>query len=165
MPYDLVKLTPEERLRERNDKIKPLFDDFFAWLKCLMTSATVLPKGKAASGISYCLEHESRLRIFLENGNVPMDNSASERAIRPFTIGRKNWVLINSVRGARASAVIYSLVETAKLNGLSVYRYMEHLLTEMPKLVDDKGNIDTKKLDPLLPWSDQLPAQCHNPRR
>ena len=97
--------------------------------------------------------------------DVPMDSSASERAIRPFTIGRKNWVLINSVRGARASAVIYSLVETAKLNGLSVYRYMEHLLTELPKLADDKGNIDTKKLDPLLPWSDQLPAQCHKPRR
>lgn len=157
---DLVKLTPEERLRKRNDKIKPLVDDFFAWLKRLMTSGTVLPKGKTASGISYCLDHESRLRVFLANGNVPMDNSASERAIRPFTIGRKNWVLINSVRGARASAVIYSLVETAKLNGLNVYRYMEYLLTELPKLADDKGNIDTEKLDPLLPWSDQLPAQC-----
>lgn len=96
-----------------------------------------------------------------------MDNSASERAIRPFTIGRKNWVLINSVRGARASAVIYSLVETAKLNGLNVYRYMEYLLTELPKLADDndKGNIDTEKLAPLLPWSDQLPAQCQKKRR
>lgn len=164
---DLAKLTPEERLRKRNDEIKPLVDDFFAWLKRLMTGGTVLPKGETARGINYCLEHESRLRVFLENGNVPMDNSASERAIRPFTIGRKNWVLINSVRGARASAVIYSLVETAKLNGLNVYRYMEYLLTELPKLADDndKGNIDTEKLDPLLPWSDQLPAQCQKNRR
>lgn len=64
------------------------------------------------------------------------------------------------MRGASASAVIYSLVETARLNGLNVYRYMEHLLTELPKLADDKGNIDTEKLEPLLPWSDQLPAQC-----
>ncbi len=118
-----------------------------------------------AESTNYCLDHESRLRVFLENGNVPMDNSACERAIRPFTIGRKTWVLINSVRGARASAVIYSLVETARLNGLNVYRYMEHLLTELPKLADDKGNIDTEKLDPLLPWSDQLPAQCQKPRR
>lgn len=162
---DLAKLTPEERLRKLNDKIKPLVDDFFAWLKHLMTSGMVLPKGKTASGISYCLDHECRLRVFLENGNVPMDNSACERAIRPFTIGRKNLVLINSVRGARASAVIYSLVETARLNGLNVYRYMEHLLTELPKLADDKGNIDTEKLEPLLPWSDQLPAQCQKPRR
>ena len=66
------------------------------------------------------------------------------------------------MRGARASAVIYSLVETARLN---VYRYMEHLLTELPKLADDKGNIDTEKLEPLLPWSDQLPAQCQKPSR
>lgn len=115
------------------------------WVK--RVSGIVLPKGKTASGISYCLDHECRLRVFLENGNVPMDNSACERAIRPFTIGRKNWVLINSVRGARASAVIYSLVETARLNGLNVYRYMEHLLTELPKLADDKGNIDTEKMD------------------
>ena len=61
--------------------------------------------------------------------------------------------------------MIYSLVETAKLNGLNVYRYMEYLLTELPKLADDKGNIDTEKLDPLLPWSDQLPAQCPKNRR
>lgn len=92
-----------------------IVDDFFAWLKHLMTSGTVLPKRKTASGINYCLGHESRLRVFLENRN-----------------------------------------------GLNVYRYMEYLLTELPKLADDKGNIDTEKLDPLLPWSDQLPAQCQN---
>ncbi len=130
-----------------------------------MTAGTLLPKGKTADGVNYCLNHEAKLRVFLKNGNVPMDNSASERAIRPFTIGRKNWVLINSVKGAKASAVIYSLVETAKLNNLNVYRYLEHLLTELPELADEKGNIDTAKLDPLLPWSDQLPAQCHKPRR
>ena len=78
---------------------------------------------------------------------------------------KKDWVLINSVHGAKASAVIYSPVETARLNGLNVYRYMGHLLTELPKLADDKGNIDTEKLEPLLPWSEQLPAQCQKPRR
>ena len=61
--------------------------------------------------------------------------------------------------------MIYSLVETAKLNNLNVYKYLEHLLTELPELADEKGNIDTAKLDPLLPWSDPLPAQCHKPRR
>lgn len=161
----LATLTPELRLRKRKKEIEPLVDEFFAWLKKLMTDGMVLPKGKTADGINYCLNHESKLRVFLQNGNVPMDNSASERAIRPFTIGRKNWVLINSVKGAEASAVIYSLVETAKLNNLNVYRYLEHLLTELPELADEKGNIDTARLDPLLPWSDQLPAQCHKPRR
>ncbi len=161
----LATLTPELRLRKRKKKIKPLVDEFFAWLKKLMTDGMVLPKGKTADGINYCLNHESKLRVFLQNGNVPMDNSVSERAIRPFTIGRKNWVLTNSVKGAEASAVIYSLVETAKLNNLNVYRYLEHLLTELPELADEKGNIDTARLDPLLPWSDQLPAQCHKPRR
>ena len=71
------------------------------------------------------------------------------------------------MQNERKLTVIYSLVETAKLNGLNVYRYMEYLLTELPKLADDndKGNIDTEKLDPLLPWSDQLPAQCQKKRR
>ena len=161
----LAELTAEERLKKRKRKIEPLVDEFFAWIKKLSIGEPILPKGKTMSGINYCLNQESRLRVFLENGNVPMDNSASERAIRPFTVGRKNWVLINSVKGAQASAVIYSLVETAKLNGLNVYRYLEHLLTELPELADENGNIDTEKLDPLLPWSDQLPAQCHKPRR
>lgn len=73
-----------------------------------------------------------------------------------------NKELIYSVRGARASAVIYSLIDAAKLNGLNVYCYMEYLLTELPMLADasDKGNIAPEKLDPLLPWSDQLPVQC-----
>ncbi|SFU95083.1 transposase domain-containing protein, partial [Butyrivibrio sp. M55] len=92
-------------------------------------------------------------------------NSLSERSIRPFTIGRKNWVIINTPRGAKASAVIYSIVETAKLNGLVPFYYFDHLLTELPKLCDENGNIDTAKLDHLLPWSKSLPDICRKPRR
>ena len=90
-----------------------------------------------------------------------MDNSASERAIRPFTIGRKNWVIINSVKGADASAVIYSIVETAKLNQLNIYYYLDDLLEKLPELADEDGTIDPDDLDPLLPWSDSLPERCH----
>ena len=115
--------------------------------------------------LQYSVNHEKGLRVFLENGSVPIDNSASERSIRPFTTGRKNWVLINSIKGAQASAVAYSLVETAKLNGLNPYYYLDYLLTELPKLADEEGNIDTAKLDPLLPWSDSLPQKCYKPRR
>ena len=78
---------------------------------------------------------------------------------------RKNWVLIDSVNGAKASAIVYSVVETARQNGLNCYRYFEHLLTELPKLADENGTIDPGRLDPLLPWSDKLPELCRAPRR
>lgn len=165
----LTDLSAEERLRERKKQIGPLVDDFFAWAKAALSDVTALPKGKTAEGLNYCVNQEKYLRVFLTNGDVPMDNSASERAIRPFTIGRKNWVIIDSIKGAQASAVIYSIVETAKLNNLNIYYYLDHLLTELPKLIpeitDEDKNIDISKLDPLMPWSDQLPAVCRKPRR
>ena len=71
----------------------------------------------------------------------------------------------DSVKGTQASAVIYSLSETAKLNNLRPYHYFKHLLTELPKLCDDKGNIDSTKLDHLLPWLTELPKKCRKPRR
>ena len=111
------------------------------------------------------MEQEHYLRAFLEDGDVPMDNNAAERAIRPFCIGKKNWLFINSVNGAEASAAAYSICETAKANNLNVYRYMEYILTELPKLCDQDGNIDTSRLDYILPWSAGLPAECHKQRR
>ena len=161
----LKDLPPQERRRERKKSLEPLVDEYFAWVKQCMSGMTVLPKGKTAEGMNYSLNQEKYLRVFLEDPMVPIDNSASERAIRPFTIGRKNWVLMNSVNGARASAIVYSIVETGKLNQLSCYNYFAHLLTELPKLCDENGTIDTDKLDPLLPWSDELPEQCRKPRR
>lgn len=80
-------------------------------------------------------------------------------------MGKKNWLFINTVKGANASATVYSVCETAKANSLNPYRYLEYILTELPKLADKDGNIDTNKLDYLLPWSDDLPAKCHKPRR
>lgn len=169
---ELADLSAEERLSERKEKIEPLVDDFFAWAKKILSDVTALPKGKTAEGLNYCVNQEKYLRVFLTNGDVPIDNSASERAIRPFTIGRKNWVIIDSIKGAKASAVIYSIVETAKLNNLNVYYYLDYLLTELPKIAPEftnkKGNIDRTKLailTPLMPWSDQLPERCHKPRR
>lgn len=94
-----------------------------------------------------------------------MDNSASERCIRTFCVGKKNWVLINSIRGAQASAIIYSISETAKLNDLNPYYYFRYLLEEIPRYMDEKGNIQTSNLEALLPWSERLPAKCHKPRR
>ena len=86
-----------------------------------------------------------------------MDNNYAEQAIRPFTIGRKNFVLIESSNGAKASAIIYSLVETAKANHLNTYKYFELLLTEIPKQIDDKN---LNFLDNLLPWSARVQTEC-----
>jgi hypothetical protein len=87
----------------------------------------------------------------------PFDNSATERAIRPFTVGRANWHIIDTVHGAEASAMVYSLVETAKANKLKIYEYLKHLLTEIPKHMDDTS-LDF--LEDLLPWSENLPEEC-----
>ena len=89
-----------------------------------------------------------------------MDNNSAERAIRPFTIGRKNWVNMFSTNGAQASAVIYSLVESARANNIRVYNYLELLLTELPKHVDDKDN---SFIQDLLPWSDNVQQKCQAP--
>lgn len=162
----LKDLTSEERLIRRQAEIKKLVDDFFAWAKQCIADG-ILTKGKTLDGLHYCINQEKYLKVFLEDGDVPIDNSASERSIRPFTIGRKNFVMINTVKGAKASAIIYSIVQTAKLNNLSTYYYLDYLLTELPKLCAKakKGNIDTASLDQLLPWSETLPENCRKPRR
>jgi hypothetical protein len=161
----LKDLTPEERLKERQASIKPLVEEFFAWIRSVADDKTVIPKGETAKGINYCLNQEEYLKVFLTDGEVPIDDSASERALRNFTVGRKNWVTINTIRGAKASAIIYSITETARANNLNVYYYIRHLLTELPCLVDEDGNIDKSKLEPLMPWSKNLPTECYSKRR
>ena len=94
------------------------------------------------------------LCTFLEDGEVPIDNNASERAIRGFCIGKKNWQMIDTINGAKASAIIYSIAETAKANNLKPYDYFEHILNEIPKHMDDS---DRSFLEDLLPWSEKLP--------
>lgn len=157
---ELKDRNPETRRRHRQASIKPLVDDYFKWIKELKAEFEVLPKGKTSEGINYSINQEKYLRIFLDDGEVPIDNSASERAIRPFTIGRKNWVLINSEKGAVASAIIYSITETAKLNNLKPYYYLEHILRELPKIVKDGVVQDSEKLKTLFPWAVELPDNC-----
>ena len=161
----LADLSPGQRLRERKRQIEPLCDEYFAWVKAQLKDYGVLKKGKTGDGLRFSVNQEKYLRRFLTDGEIPIDNSASERSIRTFCVGRKNWVILGSKQGAQSSAVIYSLSETAKLNGLNPYYYFNHLLTELPKLVDEDGNIDASKLDHLLPWAEELPEECHKIRR
>ncbi len=168
----LKELSSEERLRERREQIKPLVDEYFDWVKALLADSTLLLKGKTVKGLNYSVNQEKHLRVFLENGDVPLDNSASERSIRTFCIGKKNWVLIDSIKGAQASAIIYSLSETAKLNNLNPYYYFDYLLSELPKYLDYNNKtktVDTSKLneatlEELLPWSPQAREKCCNGR-
>lgn len=115
--------------------------------------------------MNYSLNQEEYLKVFLTDGEVPIDDSASERALRNFTVGRKNWMTINTVRGAQASAVIYSITETARANNLNVYYYIRYLLAELIKRKDKDGNIDEAMLEPIMPWSKELPAECYSKRR
>ena len=161
----LKELTPEERLEGRKTHVAPRVDAYYAWVRERLADTAALPKGKTMQGLNFSINNEKYLRVFLTDGEVPIDDSASERAIRPFTTGRRNWVLIDSIRGAQSSAVAYSLAETAKLNDLNPYYYFEHLLTELPKLITEDGTVDTTKLDPLLPWAAESPEICRKPRR
>ena len=121
------------------------------WVKEQLASGRQLPEGKNAEGLNYIVHQERYLKVFLSNADVPIDNSAAERAIRPFCLGKKNWVLINTLKGAHASDVAYSLAESAKLNKLRPYYYFKHLLSELPSRMDEEGYIDPKALDDLLP--------------
>lgn len=159
----LKDMTPEKRLKERQETVKPLVDEYFAWVKTVLD--TMLPKGKTAEGLHYSINQEKYLRVFLEDGEVPIDNSASERAIRTFCVGKKNWLFFDSINGAEAGAAVYSITETAKLNNLHPYKYLEHLLTELPKYCDENGQMDITKLDPLMPWAPELPDYCRKPVR
>ena len=148
----LNDLTSDKRLEQRQLVVKPLVDAFFAYLKKLNVSV----KDKFGEAVGYALNQERYLRVFLENGDVPIDNNASERAIRGFCIGKKNWQMIDTIHGAKASAIIYSIVETAKANNLKPYDYVQYILEEIPKHMDDT---DRSFIKNLLPWSENLPAE------
>ena len=91
------------------------------------------PKSAVGKAIAYNLNQWQKLVRYVENGDLNIDNNRAERAIKPFVIGRKNWLFSNSASGANASAVLYSVIETAKANGLTPFNYLIHLLEELPK--------------------------------
>ena len=143
----LKNCTPEERLKERNVKSRPLVEDLRKWLEDI--ESAVLPKSLFGLAVKYGLQQWPKLMRFLEDGRIEISNNRAERSIKPFVIGRKNWLFANTPKGARASAVIYSLVETAKENKLAPYTYLNHLFERLPNL--ESRSADT--LDQLLPWN------------
>ena len=155
----LRELSSKERLVQRQVVVKPLVDALFVYLK---QHESEVGTEKLREAFTYALNQEKYLRVFLTDGDVPMDNNASERAIRGFCVGKKNWQMIDTINGAKSSAIIYSIAETAKANNLKPYEYFEYLLTEIPKHMDDT---DRSFLDDLLPWSEKLPENIRKPKK
>lgn len=151
---DLKESDPKDRYERRLEKSKPVLDAFLSWLKIQKTK--VLPKSALGKAITYCLNQWDKLVAFLEDGRLEIDNNRSERSIKPVVIGRKNWLFSNAPQGARASAIIYSIVETALANGLNPYYYLRYLFEMLPNL----DLTDEKALDNILPWSPTIPVIC-----
>ena len=122
-------LTKTDRKKQRRLTIRPKVDAYFVWAKDAISK--VPASSATAKALQYSINQEQFLRTFLNDANVPMDYNRAEQAIRPFTIGRKNWVQMFSKNGTKASAIIYSLVETAKANNILVCEYIEYLLKEL----------------------------------
>ena len=147
--------SPEERYTERQKQSKPLLEAFFGWLHTL--EGSVNRSSKIGEAVLYALNQEKYLKAYLEDGHLSIDNSAAERAIKNFAIGRRNWLFSKSIKGAEASATVYSITETALLNGLKPYDYLVYILERMK----DLGPFPSKEnLQKLLPWSESIPESC-----
>ena len=139
--------------------MKPLVDTFFDW--CRQSSMRVPPSSETAKGINYCLNQEKYLRVFLTDLQIPLDNNLAEQAIR-LLYWEEKLEAYPAVHGAKASAILYSIVETAKANELNIYQYFKYLLTEIPKHMDDT---DLGFLGAFLPWSKELPEACRKKKK
>jgi hypothetical protein len=142
---ELKGASPDEKLKVRQEKSKPIVEELKGWLD--QHSEEVIPSSPTGKAISYALGQWNKLVVFLESGYVPIDNNFIERRIRPFTVGRNNWVFSVSQDGAEASAVFYSLIETAKLNGICPYDYLQIVFKELMK------ENDLESLEKLLPYN------------
>ena len=127
----------------RQEKAKPLLDAFKGWLET--NQPLTPPKGLLGQAISYTQANWNKLIIYLEDGRLRPDNNLVENAIRPFVLGRKNWLFAGSPDGAEASATFFSLIETAKTNGLEPYAYLRYIFEKLPLAQSEQ---DLKKLLP-----------------
>ena len=152
--FDLEKsfrgLSADERKECRKEEVRPLLDEYFQITHTLDPDNPEY-SDKMKKGIHYAMNHETELRRFLDDGQIPCDNGACERHIRPFSVARKVWLFCNTISGAKATAILYTLVETAKANNSDPYYYLKYLLDSMPAHMDDH---DRSFLTDMMPWSD-----------
>ncbi len=149
----LSNLSPEERYIKRLELEKPVLEAFWCWLENLV----VLNGSALGKAVTYAKNQKPYMENYLLDGRCSISNNAAENSIRPFTVGRKNWLFSDTPKGASASAAVYSIVETAKANELNVYTYLEYLLLYMP---DTDWHNHPKDLEDLMPWSEAVQAVC-----
>ena len=150
---DLADLSPDERKAERHRLEKPVLEAFWSWLNTL----TPLKGSRLGKAVTYALNQKSYLENYLLDGRCSISNNIAESSIRPFTVGRKNWLFSDTPKGADASAIVYSIVETAKANNLNVYTYLNYLLLYMPDM--DYRNYP-EVMEDMMPWSARVQHEC-----
>ncbi len=150
-------MTPEKRIEERELLSRPLMNEFFCWIDSL----SVLPGTLLGKAIHYAKSQRKYLERYLLDGRLEISNNRAERSIKPFVIGRKNWIFAGTPNGAKASAIYYSLIVTAKENGLSPFEYLSWILKNMPNL-GKPGYVSS--INDLLPGSGALPQKVFSPK-
>lgn len=146
-------LRSEERLVKRQTELAPLMDEFFEWCR----AQAVLPGSKLGQAIEYSLKCEATFKAVLEDGNLVLSNNMAERSIKSLVIGRKNWLFSQSFEGAKSTAIILSLLETAKRHGLDSEKYITYLLEKLP---NEETLAKKEVIEVYLPWSKHIQENC-----
>ena len=150
---ELEEMKPEKRLKKRIEKSKPILDRFYKWVG----SVDPLAGSKLAKAITYAVNQQEPLSAFLLDGRIEISTNRIENKIRPFALGRRNWLFSDTVHGARASAVAYSVIQTAVANDLNPYQYLLYLFTELPTVLTNNPDAD---LTPFFPWNNEVQKNC-----
>jgi len=153
---DFADLDSAKRYQKRLELSKPVVDDFYKWVDS--TAGKVLPKSLLGQAVSYAISQKLYLERFLLDGRLEISNNRAERSIKPFVIGRKNFLFSNTDNGAKSSSIIYSIVETAKENFLKPFDYLVFLFNNIPSAT-------TGQLDDFLPWGNRIPDSCRIPSK
>lgn len=148
-------LTLEKRKVFRQEKVKPVVEAFFTWMETFTPQP--LPQSLLGKAFTYAQNQKSYLLAFLEDARIELSNNRAERSIKPFVIGRKNWLFCNTPSGAKSSAAIYSLIQTALENGLKPLEYLTHVFTQIQ-------HNEQVPIQSLLPWAEEIPARCKLPQ-
>jgi len=155
---EIADFSVSKKQEERQKRSKPIIDEFFNWVHSVLEKGLILTD-KLSKALNYAANQQKELSEFLNDGRIPLSNNKVERTIRPFAIARKNWLFSDSVEGAKANATFYSLIESAKVNNLNIYKYITYLLEKLPQY--DNLN-DEEELQKFLPWSKDLPEDILN---
>ena len=154
---EIAELNIEEKVKVRQEKSAQILKEFYEWV--YSTSQKYITNKKLKEALTYATNQKENLCKFLTDGRIPLTNSKAERAIRPFAVHRKNWLFADTVDGANANAIYYSLIESAKVNNLNIHKYINYLLEILPQLEGEQTEEDIEK---YLPWSKELPEEIRN---